>query len=398
MLRTQILAAKRLNHCSSKLLVWCLDSPGFGGSEIDFLRVLNILQDEPFTHVVLHGNPLDARLDGELKRRGILTKSFKSGGPVWNAPAVWRSAQKHLREFRGAVWILWLHHSDSCRWLQQRLSFSRERYILAERMLPSSKEEFRRSRLSIPLKHRAVRNCETVAILARTQMPVYCKVFGVEHEMLSFIPNSRDVTRISARTKELRSDRLKLRKQLGLPKDSPVVICVGRLDDGKAQDILVKALSLEPLSSLNVHLCLLGVGPKQALLESLCSKLLPDRHTLAGNQPDPIPWLAAADVFAFPSRGEGLSGAIIEAMAAGVPCVVSDIPGNRELVHNGETGLLIPVNSSEELGQAIHQMLADSALTERCASAAYDLVAREYDEASEKAAWSKLIHGLAGNN
>jgi glycosyltransferase involved in cell wall biosynthesis len=81
-------------------------------------------------------------------------------------------------------------------------------------------------------------------------------------------------------------------------------------------------------------------------------------------------------------------------MAAGLPCIATDIPGNRELVRDRETGSLVPVGSPEALAHAIEIMLTDRPFAERCAKAAYDLVAREYDEEVEKREWQLLFSQL----
>jgi glycosyltransferase involved in cell wall biosynthesis len=113
-----------------------------------------------------------------------------------------------------------------------------------------------------------------------------------------------------------------------------------------------------------------------------------------GHTDDPLPYLAAGDIFVLPSLAEGLPGVLIEAMAAGLPCIATDIPGNRELVRNGETGSLVPVGSPEALAHAIRIMLTDRPFAEHCAQAAYDLVAREYDEEVEKREWQRLFSQL----
>lgn len=375
-------------------MVWCLDSPGFGGSEIDLLRVLDMIKDDSIHHVVAHGNPLDPRLENALINRGITTIQFKAGSRFYHAPPAWFSASKLLLELNEAYWIIWMHHCDACRWLQERLAANGARYVLAERISPSSKKDFEKSRLTIPLKRRSVRRCQKVAILARTQMPIYCDIFGVSREKLSFVPNSRDIDRLSTKIKLLKSQKEDLRKQLQLPNDKPVIICVGSLDARKGQAVLVNSLARLRNAGIDTYLCLVGTGPDQRTIAELCARLLPDSHKLIGYQSDPTPWLAASDIFALPSRAEGLSGALIEAMAAGLPCIATDIPGNRELVREGETGLLVPVNSVEAMAKAIRRMLCDAALAARCAVNGHELVAREYDESCEKRAWLDLINNL----
>jgi glycosyltransferase involved in cell wall biosynthesis len=113
-----------------------------------------------------------------------------------------------------------------------------------------------------------------------------------------------------------------------------------------------------------------------------------------GHQTDPIRFLAAADAFVLPSLTEGLPGALVEAMAAGLPCVTTDIPGNRELVRDEETGLLVPPQDPTALARALGRILDDPSLAARVAKAGQALVFKEYDESSERSAWQDLFARL----
>ena len=91
--------------------------------------------------------------------------------------------------------------------------------------------------------------------------------------------------------------------------------------------------------------------------------------TFAGHIDDMPSFLAALDVFAFPSRMEGRSNALAEAIAAGLPIVASDIPGNDELIEHGKTGLLVPPENPEALANAIKKLIEDKDLAKKLASA-----------------------------
>jgi glycosyltransferase involved in cell wall biosynthesis len=146
-------------------------------------------------------------------------------------------------------------------------------------------------------------------------------------------------------------------------------------------------------------LVLVGDGPDRPALERLARASIPGRALFTGDvfhedQADPIPWLAAADVFVLPSASEGLPGALIEAMAAGLPCIATDIPGNRDLIRNEITGLLVPVDSTDGLASAITRVLSDHALSERLARNGQDLVFSENDELKAFDAWCALFAEL----
>jgi glycosyltransferase involved in cell wall biosynthesis len=82
-------------------------------------------------------------------------------------------------------------------------------------------------------------------------------------------------------------------------------------------------------------------------------------------------------------------------MAAGLPCVATDIPGNRDLIRHEITGLLVPVDSTDGLASAITRVLSDRDLAERLARSGQDLVFAEFDEGREFQAWDALFTELA---
>jgi len=90
-------------------------------------------------------------------------------------------------------------------------------------------------------------------------------------------------------------------------------------------------------------------------------------------------WLRSADAFVLPSFTEGHPKVLIEAMAAGVPCVASDCAGNRALVRDGDTGLLFDPRDPARLAALLERVLTDEALASLLARRGRDVVVREYD-------------------
>ena len=91
------------------------------------------------------------------------------------------------------------------------------------------------------------------------------------------------------------------------------------------------------------------------------------RVQFTGYQPDRIGVLKTFDIFVLPSREEGIPRSLMEAMAAGVPIIASDIPGNRALIDHGETGLLFPPDDPERLVTAIVTMIEQAAFAKEMA-------------------------------
>jgi glycosyltransferase involved in cell wall biosynthesis len=172
----------------------------------------------------------------------------------------------------------------------------------------------------------------------------------------------------------LPEDRVRARQRLGVPLDAKVIGYLGRLHHEKGPDLLLEAF-LERFAHIpDVHLVVIGRGPtgfaadlepslRRRAAESRCARI----H-LVGEVVDASALLAAFDVYAQPSRREGRSLAMLEAMAAGIPAVISDLPAIREVHADRETALLVDASDSRVLGRAIERLLDDAALREHLAT------------------------------
>lgn len=147
---------------------------------------------------------------------------------------------------------------------------------------------------------------------------------------------------------------------------------VGRLDKQKGFDVLLHAIvqivQEVPDAKLTIH----GEGPERAHLEALCASLdLTDHVTLPGASPTPGSWLSETDVMVMPSRFEGFPNVLAEATVNGLPVVSTDCDfGPREIISEGENGLLVPVDDRKALAETIIRLLKDRDLRTRMAGAA----------------------------
>lgn len=140
--------------------------------------------------------------------------------------------------------------------------------------------------------------------------------------------------------------RERMRRKLNIEDDAPLVLCASRLSLEKDVDFLVRAAKKVP-EKLNCRFVLVGAGPQEEALRAEAAQLgLGSRLIFAGEAPhaEMPEWYAAADIFAFPSRHDTLGLVLVEAMAAGVPCVAVDQNGPTEVVRDGDTGFLVPFN------------------------------------------------------
>jgi len=172
-----------------------------------------------------------------------------------------------------------------------------------------------------------------------------------------------------------------LREAHRIPAEAPLVGSVGLLNDAKGHDLLLDAVAALPRR--DVHVLLVGHGELEAALRAQAERLgLAPRVHFAGWRDEIGSTHDALDVFVLPSRWEGLSYALLEALAAGLPVISTRVNGSREVLQPGagepEAGLLVPVGDVGALAAALQQLLDDRALAERLAAAGPRRVAARY--------------------
>jgi glycosyltransferase involved in cell wall biosynthesis len=168
------------------------------------------------------------------------------------------------------------------------------------------------------------------------------------------IRNGIDVARYAQRY-----DVAATRLSLGIPLDAKVVGTVGRLNEVKQQDLLIRAFASVKMRNPCAHLLLVGDGPLMQSLRRLSDDLgISDCVHFAGYQSETAPYQQCMDVFALTSRSEGMPQAALEACVAGVPVVAPQVGGLPELVEHGRTGFLFPPGDQQSLVDALCELLA----------------------------------------
>ena len=167
----------------------------------------------------------------------------------------------------------------------------------------------------------------------------------------------------------------------------PVIISIGRLEKVKDHRTLLSALSILAKKGLDFSCLLVGDGSLKRELVELSHRLgLDGKCHFLGTRDDIPELLSISDIFVFSSLFEGLPRAIMEAMAASLPVVATDVGGVSELVGDGVTGILVPPGDGEAMASGIQKLLQDSDLRERMGASGLKKIKEEFsfDEMADR--------------
>jgi len=314
-----------------------------GGAEKALARLLTYLDRDRFapTVVCLYGG--DGPVADEIRALDIPVVDLGMTAK-WRWDALWR-LYCLLRQERPTILHTWMFHANIPGRVLGRLAgvpivISGERTMGME-----SRWRYWLNRVTASLADRVTCVSQQVADFAVNHV-------GIPSEKIVIIPNG-----IQLPDFECLFDTVQARSELRLPGNHVLVGTVARLDPVKRLDILLHALRSLP----DVYAVIIGDGPERARLTALSEGLgLANRVYFPGHQGDVWPWLAALDVFALSSDWEGMSNALLEAMAAGLPVVATEVGGTPDVVVDGTTGLLVPRRDPAALAEAVASLVNDA--------------------------------------
>lgn len=227
---------------------------------------------------------------------------------------------------------------------------------------------------------------------------------GVRHSFLGdsdpeqwvTIQNGIDVEAFAAEVEA--ANPAPIRSEYGVGEDEVVFLNIGRYVAEKSQEDLVPATERVVEAGVDAHTFVVGGrGAGESIVrEHVTDSEVSERVHVTGPVESIHEYYALADAFVSSSTEEGLPIVQLEAMAAGLPVVATDIPGVRELVVDGETGVLVPPESPRELAEGMLDV-ADAGVRERLGSAGHDRVASEFSVEETTDSYSSLYKRLAAN-
>jgi glycosyltransferase involved in cell wall biosynthesis len=173
-----------------------------------------------------------------------------------------------------------------------------------------------------------------------------------------------------------------VRSKFGIAADEALILAVGRLSKEKAHIDLLAAFSRlrESNPEVKARLIIVGDGPERGRLEAAADSFASKGVVIfAGQSSDVWPFYSAADVLVLPSHSEGSPNVLLEAMAAEIPIVATEVGGVPEMVEHNQSALLVPPNHPSALAAAIARVLTDGELARRITANASTLVETRYD-------------------
>jgi glycosyltransferase involved in cell wall biosynthesis len=212
---------------------------------------------------------------------------------------------------------------------------------------------------------------------------------GIPADRVLGIPNGIDTQQFQPASPSERAD---LRLAQSIAPDIPVAVFAGRLHPVKQVDTLLRAWQQVP----DGYLVILGDGDERVRLEILSRKLgIASRVRWQGMVSNVGDWLRLADTFVLPSASEGLSIALLEAMACGATPVATAVGGAVDVIDPGRNGLLVAPGDADGLASALTCALSDSAWRAQAAVAARSTIVERYDLARIAAQLADLYYELA---
>lgn len=220
--------------------------------------------------------------------------------------------------------------------------------------------------------------------------------YGVSPERVTTLHNFLEVGPVPSDT-----ERLAVRKTLGVTSDTPLIGMVSRLVEGKGHADTLRAFAnigegLSASGPTPPQLHIIGDGPEQGALEQLAAELdISDRVRFLGRRSDVQQLLPGFDIFCHPSRMDPCPLTLFEAASAELPVVAYDEGGAPEIIQHGTTGLLAPPGDILALSRNLARLLNDRAEARRMGRAGYMRIAERFRPEGAGETFSALVHQIA---
>jgi glycosyltransferase involved in cell wall biosynthesis len=348
-----------------------IDTLGSGGAEALLRTFAAGIDRERFQLYVAGMRPLrQSPLREELRALGVPTHEFNQHNS-YDLPAL-LSIVRYIKRHRIDIIHTHLLAADI---MGRMAGFLTRRPVVSTVHVERADLDLEPRRRAFMQRWTARLMCRTLIVVSDVIRGEVADWFGLTQSRVVVIPNGVDTERFY-RAPDY--DRAAMKQAL-LGGEHPLVTNVARLVPEKGQSYLLQAAQLIAQGRPDVRFLLLGDGPLRKALEAQATDLgIADKVIFAGFRNDVADVLGASDVFVLSSVREGMPVALLEAMAAGVPAVATDVGGVAQVLKHEENGLMVPPADPSKLASAICRYLGDPAYARRMADSARASVNERY--------------------
>lgn len=284
---------------------------------------------------------------------------------LWDTPRVFWQLRRELRAFRPQVLQTFLFHANILgRWAGY--------WAGVPHIVSGLRVAERRSAVYGRLD-RWTNSLVDYNVCVSRAVADYCEQQnGLDPRKTVVIPNGVDTT-IWASALPIDSSAY------GIPATAQIILTVARLEHQKGIDVLIAAAARFLASLPDAHLVIVGEGEARQQYEDQAKALeVASRIHWLGHRGDVASWMQRAQLFVLPSRWEGMPNVILEAMAAGVTVVATDVEGVSELLNDSVNGRIVPSENPVVLAEVTIQLMSQPEFSEKLAAAAQETVAKEF--------------------
>jgi glycosyltransferase involved in cell wall biosynthesis len=238
--------------------------------------------------------------------------------------------------------VFWTFHNEA--FTLRREHLSRHRWLLGPKRFAY--------RIGYRLRSRDVAGL--IAVSSDVGRAIGAEI-GRVHAPITVIPNGVDTRRYGRDP----ASRTSVRRELSLPDTATLVVVVATFKEQKGHRYLVAAASRLLPEYPSAHILFVGDGELKLDIETaVAGEGIEDQVHFLGDRRDVPRLLAGSDLFVLPSLWEGLPMSLLEAMAAGLPCIATSVSGVREVI-DGDSGLIVPPRDVDALESALRRLLDD---------------------------------------
>lgn len=335
-----------------------------GGTETQLLRILPLLKDKFDNEVCcFNGN---GSIGVAMEEKGIKVHYLYFRGRR-DIMVFWRFG-KVIKKIKPDILVTYLIHCDLIGRFWGRV-FGVKKIVCSQR---GSLLQWEYLRFFDRLSKFLVTKYTVQTDIAKKEL---MKKLGASEDKFVIIPNGIDLGKY-----DFKIDILAKKNELQVDPNDIIIACVGKLRAGKGHEYLLEAFENAYKHNKKVTLLIVGNGERIKLLQKQVSVYESKNNIhFLGDRIDVREILKVSDIFALPTLGEGMSNAILEAMASGLPIITTNISANKDIIENEKTGILVPIKNSDAIYKSIKTLAENPKMRKQLGQEAKKEILKKYN-------------------